>query len=205
LKAADESSSEDESDSDDDHEEEKSASGRADVMAHRVKTYTNCLMGLGTALVCPAPDDVHDDKPSVVEAGPRFAHDYHINLIQAKYPAADTPLLQVLGQISWSRFLRMQHERDNNTATTEEPQEMIAPGVPKSIGPNSEFQDSGIGTSLAKTQSSYAPSTVSFMTSISGGERVRIPPLPAEGKKGLPFECTACGKLVRATNNREWR
>ncbi|XP_014559745.1 hypothetical protein COCVIDRAFT_43954, partial [Bipolaris victoriae FI3] len=205
LKAADENSSEDESDSGDDHEEEDSLPRRADVMIRRTKTYVNCLMGLGTALECPAPDESHDDEPGVVGVGPRFAHDYHTDLIQTKYPKAEVHLVQVLGKISWSRFLRMQRERDNNTAATPELHGLLAPLATKSTGLSSEFQDSGIGTSLAKPQSSYAESTVSFMTSVPGGERVRIPPLPAEGKNGQPFECIACAKLVRAENNREWR
>ncbi|EUC42453.1 hypothetical protein COCMIDRAFT_51464, partial [Bipolaris oryzae ATCC 44560] len=205
LKATDESESEDESDSGDDHEEEDNLPTRVDVMIRRLKTYINCLIGLGTALECPAPDESHDDEPGVVGLGPRFAHDYHTDLIQAKYPVADVYLVQVLGKISWSRFLRMQRERDNNTAATPELQGLLAPLATKSTGLSSEFQDSGIGTSLAKSQSSYAESTVSFMTSISGGERVRIPPLPAEGENGQPFECIACAKIVRAENNREWR
>lgn len=68
LKAADENSSEDESDSGDDHEEEDSLPRRADMMIRRTKTYVNCLMGLGTALECPAPDEFHDDEPGVVGA-----------------------------------------------------------------------------------------------------------------------------------------
>ncbi|KAJ6272255.1 hypothetical protein PSV08DRAFT_361332 [Bipolaris maydis] len=205
LKAADESSSEEESDSGDDHEEEDSLPTRVNVMIRRAKTYINCLIGLGTALECPAPDESHDDEPGVVGVGPRFAQDYHTDLIQAKYPEAEIHLVQVLGKISWSRFLRMQRERENNTAAAPELQGLLAPLTTKSTGFSSEFQDSWIGTSLAKSKPSYAESTVSFMTCVSGGERVRIPPLPAEGKNGRPFECIACAGLIRAKNNREWR
>jgi hypothetical protein len=205
LLDSDESASESEIDSDGNNVPAKIGPQRANAMVRRVKTYTNCLMALGNALDSPAPDDAQDEMPSLVEPEQRSAHDYHRDLIKAKYPDADAVLLQTLGQASWARFLRMQNERDDNARQCAELQGPTIAVPAKSLVSVSEFQDSGLGTSLPAVLSSYAESTVSFMTSISGGERVRIPPLPAEAKKGHPFDCTACGRSVRASNNREWR
>jgi hypothetical protein len=162
-----------------------------------IKTYISCLTDLGSALVCPALEPEVDDKPSQVILGQRLAHDYHTDLITAKYPQADMHLLQSLGKISWDRYLRMQRERDANAHK----EQSVIPSN-KSC---SEFQDSGLGTSLPPAQSSYAESTVSFMTSVAGGKRVQIPPLTAEAKDGKSFECHACGLRIVVTNNRDWR
>ncbi|UPX16282.1 uncharacterized protein EKO05_0006691 [Ascochyta rabiei] len=170
-----------------------------------ITIYVQCLIDLGTALQCPAVADEHDDHATFRLLEERTANDYHAGLISIKYPRADTLLVEQLGQISWARFLRMQHEREKITTERDQLQERLIADATKSLVSISEFQDSGLGTSLPTTTSSYAESTVSFMTSISGGERVRIPPLPAEGKTGAPFDCTACGRSVRATNNLEWR
>lgn len=34
---------------------------------------------------------------------------------------------------------------------------------------------------------------------------MRVPPLPARAKEGLPFACMACGKWVTITTNRAWK
>lgn len=169
-------------------------------LVHRVRTYTNCLIDLGIALDNPALEPEHDDGPSLITLEQRSAHDYHTDLIKAKFPDAEYRLLQNLGHTSWDRYQRMQQERDLNAHTLLEPE-----ACTKSQAASSEFQDSGIGTSLPQTVPTYAETIVSFISSISDGNRVNIPPLSAEAKKGLPFECNACGKLIRATNNREWR
>jgi hypothetical protein len=107
-------------------------------------------------------------------------------------------LLQCLGKTSWDRYLRMQRERDSNA-------HIISIQDGKSCFSRSEFQDSGIGKSLPHGASTYAETIISFATSISGGQRVDIPPLPPGAKKGVPFECNACGNSIKATNNRDWR
>lgn len=169
-------------------------------LAQSVKVYTNCLIDLGTALECPALEPEYEDGPSVVMWEQRTAHDYHTDLIKAKFPQAKHCLLQSLGKISWNRYQRLQQERDSNAVA----QSALIPGD-KSLAAFSEFKDSGLGTSLPRVASSYAETIVSFMTSVSGGKGVNIPPLSTEAKNGQPFECNACGKHIRAINNREWR
>jgi hypothetical protein len=167
-------------------------------LAQSIKVYTDCLTDLSSALVCPALEPEYDNEPSAVALETYSANDYHTELIRAKFPRAEMILLQCLGKTSWDRYLRMQRERDSNAHTIS-----IQDG--KSCFSRSEFQDSGIGASLPHGASSYAETIISFATSISGGKRVDIPPLPPGAKKGVPFECNACGNSVKATNNRDWR
>lgn len=176
------------------------ASDKMHELIQRIKTYTNSLTDLSIALDCPALEPEHEDGPSLVTLEQRSAHDYHTDLIRAKFPEAEYCLLQCLGQTSWNRYQRMQQERDLNAHT-----QPTLLSCNKSQTVQSEFKDSGIGTSLPRVASTYAETVVSFMSSISSGKRVKIPPLPAEAKDGVSFECSACSKHIRATNNREWR
>ena len=197
---ADDDSSDSESDSSSCGDD--SSSDKLHELTRRVSTYANCLIDLGTALDCPALEPEHDDGPSLVTLKQRCAHDYHTDLIRAKFPDADNDLLRSLGQISWDRYQRMQQERESNALALAQP---VQTSCHKSLAAGSEFQDSGIGTSLPQVASAYAETVVSFLTSVSEVKRVNIPPLSVEAKSGLPFECAACGKLTRATTNREWR
>jgi hypothetical protein len=166
----------------------------------RVKTYVNCLTDLDAALTCPALEPEHDEHHRPLKPEQRSAHDYLTDLIRAKFPKAATDLLINLGQASWTRYQRMQSERETNVQNR-----LSAVSDWKSHVANTEFQDSGIGTSLSSVPSSYAGSTFSSSASIGGTGRGKIPPLPTEAKDGTRFECMACGKFIRATNNREWR
>jgi hypothetical protein len=167
-------------------------------LAQSIKVYTDCLTDLSSALVCPALEPEYDNEPSAVALETHSANDYHTELIRAKFPRAEMILLQCLGRTSWDRYLRMQRERDSNA-------HIVSVQDGRSCFSQSEFQDSGIGTSLPHGASTYAETIISFATSISGGKRVDIPPLPPGAKKGLPFECNACGNSIKATNNRDWR
>ncbi len=158
-------------------------------VADKVKTYTSCLMDLTVALKCPALEPEHDDKPVQLRLEQRSAHDYHTELMRAKFPQSEEDLLHSLGETSWNRYQRMQHEREMNA----------------SDAAYSKFRDSGVGTSLPGGASTYTEPIVPFMTSVPGDKRSNIPPLSTEAKSGARFDCNACGKSIRATNNRDWR
>ncbi|CAO2651030.1 Nn.00g093270.m01.CDS01 [Neocucurbitaria sp. VM-36] len=170
-----------------------------------VKTYTDCLIDLSTALAYPAVDPTDDDEPCVTKVEQRAAHEYHADLILAKYPQANADLVESLGKTSWQRYQRIKQERESNTTAPIQFETHMDPAT-KSHVADSEFQDSGLGTSLpSMPRTTYAETVISFMTSIAGGKRVQIPPLSAEAKAGAKFECNACGKNIRATSNRDWR
>ncbi|KAF1828670.1 hypothetical protein BDW02DRAFT_211004 [Decorospora gaudefroyi] len=171
------------------------------------KTYTECLVDLSAALQCPAVDKEQEDGASILKVEERAAHDYHTQLLLAKYPSAQVDLIETLGKISWDRYQRMVRERERNAngQAHTEPQAHQHTTV-KSHLSHSEFQDSGLGTSLPSAPpTSYAETVISFMTRIGGGKRIQIPSLSTEAKSGARFECNACGRQIQATTNREWR
>jgi hypothetical protein len=204
-----ESVSDSDSDSDSDKSGDEQEQSGLERLVKDVKTHVDCLVDLGNALECPAIDPEHEDEPSVLKFEQRAAHDYHADLILAKFPKAHVELVVCLGRISWDRYQRMQEQREVNAnaiTSLHIDNEGIVASAQKSRLADSEFKDSGLGTSLPSAPPSrYAETVISFMTSIAGGKRVQIPPLPTEARNGAQFECNACGKNIRATNNREWR
>jgi hypothetical protein len=197
--------SESEAQSDDAHSESKAAGQmmRAKSMVGKIETYTNCLMAMGSALDCPAPDDEHVDKTGQLSGEQRCASDYHADLIKAKFPQADVLLVHQLGKASWERYQRMQQERELNSN-----EGIVSIVSDKSHATFSEFKDSGLGTTLPPPPSYYAPTIVSarsFISSISGGRGIDIPSLSPEARNGAFFDCNACGRSIRAVTQREWR
>jgi hypothetical protein len=187
-------------DADESSSSDDETDGRMLGLVRSVKHYIDCLVDLGTALNCPALEPEQDDRPSPVPLQQRSAHDYHTDLIRAKFPNAELCLLQSLGKTSWHRYQRMRRERELNA---EAKRTVLLSN--KSQAAESSFHDSGLGTSLARPPSSYAETLLSFVTHMSEGRKIGVPPLPAEARNGQRFECTACGKLITAGSNREWR
>jgi hypothetical protein len=195
--------SESEAPSDDAHSESKAAEQmmRAKSMVGKIETYTNCLMAMGSALDCPAPDDEHVDKTGQLSGEQRCASDYYADLLKAKFPQADPLLIHHLGTTSWERYQRMQQERELNTNKG-----IVSTTSNKSHANFSEFQDSGLGTSLAVSY--YASTIVSARSLMSSTTRARgtsLPSLSSEARSGALFDCSACGKSIRAVTSREWR
>lgn len=195
----DDSDSGSDSDTSDEDDDGATQDDRFGKLAENVKTLVECLTDLSVGFENPAVDPEDNDEPSFLRVEQRSAHDFHADLIRAKYPEACSELIECLGKISWNRYIRMQHSREQNSH--DGPTCVVS--TMKSHVTGSKFQDSGLGTSLPPTR--YAESVISYMTSITGGKRVTIPPLTSEAKAGKPFECNACGRYLRATNNRDWR
>jgi hypothetical protein len=173
-----------------------------------VKTYVDCLVDLSSALECPAVDPDHAEDES---RGPRLekrnAHEYYSDLIVAKFPNASFDLVECLGKANWDRYQRLQLERLNNSTgrTAHSDAISVRSAVLKSHPSDSEFRDSGLGTSIPTQSTTYAETIISFVSNVSSGNRINVPPLPVEGRSGQPFECVACGRYIKATTNREWR
>lgn len=196
----DDESNDSESETDSSYPSDEAPARTMHDLVEQVKTYTDCLIDLGTALKCPALDPEPEDEARVVRSEQRAAHDYHTDLIMARFPQAQLALLQTLGKTSWNRYQRMQQERCFNVQM-----QSAALARAKSEAAASEFQDSGLGTSLPQVASAYAETIASFVSKMSGDEQIKIPTLSAEAKSGIPFECIACGSRIRITSNREWR
>ena len=171
-----------------------------DVLAE-IKMSLNCLVDLNIALQCPAVDGSNQPEvPGLPRLVDRAPHRYYADLVLAKFPGASHTVIESLGLANWLRYLRLQEERDkaarNETVVVNTTESQIA---------ESKFLDSGIGTSISVPNSTYAETVASFTSSISGGHRAQIPPLPAEAKNGEQFECIACGMHIKAKTTREWR
>ncbi|KAI1744471.1 hypothetical protein F4680DRAFT_225899 [Xylaria scruposa] len=130
---------------------------------------------------------------------PGSAARVYTEMIQMRFPEANYELLDYLGRANYYRFIRGSQKRENNDRQAEdnpETREHDAITVDES-----KFHDSGIGTSCYT--GSYAETVMSFHH--ENGSVIRIPPLPEEGKKGLPFPCIACGNKVIVRSNKAWK
>lgn len=163
-----------------------------ELAIRKIRTYTECLRDIGQSLENPALEESEDDEElSLFATNQRSAEDYHTECLKAMFPLAEIDLLQCLGRMSCDRYMRMKKERDLNARRQHYMRDS-----------KSEFVDSGLGTSLP---ASYPASMLSRVSNMAGNKPVNIPPLSAEAKDGTPFDCVACGKLVRYTDNHNWR
>ena len=166
----------------------------------KIRTYTECLQDIGQSLQHPALDYSDDEKTPFLEINQHSAEDYYTERLRAKFPTAEIDMLQCLGRMNWHRYQRVQKERELNAQR----QGVIIPDG-KSSAVYSEFVDSGLGTCPPAATSSYEASVKSLTSSVVGCKQVHIPPLSAEAKDGLPFDCVACGDRVSYTTDYNWR
>jgi hypothetical protein len=117
---------------------------------------------------------------------------FYTEMIRAKFTTAPSALVEALGELNLERYLRLTRSRTER-AGDELPEP--APEVAKSVS----FHDSGIGSSLARTQT--APS---LAFTLAGGGRASFPELPKEGD-GRSFACAFCGKAVIFKTTGEYR
>jgi len=125
--------------------------------------------------------------------------------VQQRFPSADSSLVERLGKENWARFLRCQSIRNSVESGTQPQQEASSDnkGESGTIAASSSYHDSGLGTSIPTTASSYAETVMTYGTAV--GKQVRIPPLSDDAKRGKPFPCVACGRSVRFTQNSAWK
>ena len=162
-------------------------------------TYTQCLVDLSPSLAFPATDRANPEEALVgMIVRSREPHQYHANLIGARFPEAAPEIVEHLGRCNLERYKRVSAERIANLQTPQLPGKVLDEGTA------SHFQDSGLGSSLP-AQMDYAPSMTSYFSSSAGGDRPHLPALPEEAKRGTPFTCDACGEMIRVTNKRDWK
>ncbi|KAI1851129.1 hypothetical protein JX266_003794 [Neoarthrinium moseri] len=163
-------------------------------------TDTICLIELEPLLKNPVLDFIREPDNLATDGvtTPWLPHKAFCDRIESRFPQASPSLITRLGKANYERYIRCQQQRDaqlNNNVS-------ILPVASGGTIDGSEFNDSGIGSSLPTT-SSYAETVMSYG---DGKDRsTRIPPLPTEGRKGKPFECIACGRSVRIMNNSAWK
>ncbi|KAG8156624.1 hypothetical protein KVR01_013575 [Diaporthe batatas] len=162
---------------------------------------TTCLLDLEPLFFSPISRT--KTEPIVVLDTTRIKwspHQPYSDKVSARFPMAADELVARLGKANYERYLRCQEQKYTNELGVM-PSGQTASSVPD--GASSKFHDSGIGSSLPTTGSAYAETVMSY--GADEGRRVRVPPLPDEAKKGLPFACVVCGKCVTITTNSAWK
>ncbi|KAL8383143.1 hypothetical protein RB595_006753 [Gaeumannomyces hyphopodioides] len=162
-----------------------------------LKTDTTCLADLDHLLKDPILElDIERAAPGdrLLDWHPDRVYGHKIG---ARFPQADVSLVDWLGKANYVRYLRCQQARET---CVDDSTHVAAPAQSETA--SSKFNDSGLGSSLPSTIS-YAETVMSYGG--RGSQSVKIPPLTAEAKAGVPFSCTACGKAVSITSNSMWK
>lgn len=162
-----------------------------------LKVDTTCLLDLEPLLSNPILRT--DAEPAAVIDTTRITwtpHQPYSDKVSVRFPMAADDLVNRLGKANYERYLRCQEQKATN-----ELGDQAASGALDSA--SSKFHDSGIGSSLPTAASSYAETAMSY--GMGEERRVRVPPLPAQAKEGLPFACVACGRWVKIVTNSAWK
>lgn len=196
----------DSEDSESDSETLESNTGPASLgeCIDRLHKYLQCLNDLSATLLSHL-SGIHQEN-TVTKAAPvsEDSEPYQLfsRLIQDSFPLTSKTVAEHFGKANLRRFLVLQSLRlhvDNEDRTA-----VDVAADPASKPAKSEFQDSGYGS--GGQASSYAPSTISsHVSSLSDGAKSKYPALPTGANLGLPFECQACGMLIKARNKHVYR
>jgi len=132
----------------------------------------------------------------------------YISLLRDKFPAADTRLVERLGEANWQRHINIRKRIEQIDGSAESGSTDFTAG--STFQPQTLFHDSGIGTSVP-AQSCPAQSEAShtsFISSLADKEKgaARVPPTPAEVGLGELFRCYLCGQMQLNIKNRvSWK
>ena len=123
--------------------------------------------------------------------------EFYVLLVRDKFKQASRELVERLGEANWQRHLKVRKmfgDTENKPAKGQATARSV-------FQPDMTFHDSGIGTSVP-------PSDTSFRTSITeGGSRsLRVPPTPIEAANGESFRCYLCGDMLSTVRTRtQWK
>jgi hypothetical protein len=150
----------------------------------------DCLIALNASIECPAGSESDDEEEArtgtILQDLP--AHQYFADLIAARFPTAQSELVEKLGLANWSRYNLVQQQRNS-----------LQKDVDISMdNAKSKFHDSGLGSD----PSFYAATVVSDRAKAS---HKRLPPLPKDARGGKPFACEVCNRLVSINRTKDWR
>ena len=174
---------------------------------------TSCLMELGPSLEqnlqhaeVARNESSHLRSVPFTVSGPA---EVYVSLVREKFKQAHYKLIERLGEANWQRHRDIRDKTENTELSSEERMKL---GGETSIAyslfrPYSDFHDSGIGTSVP-SQTEYAPSHTSFLSSNAEGEYVslRVPKEPSEVGAGKPFQCFLCRRTISNVRNRiDWK
>jgi hypothetical protein len=124
--------------------------------------------------------------------------------VEHKFPDAESGLVKKLGQANTVRRANMRYwERHHHKLAVEESADDTAPTIaPLSESVATAFYPHSQEADAEDARSHF--SGTSYMASMLGGENVRRPDIPEDGKNGEPFQCPICYYIVTVSNEREW-
>ncbi|KID97744.1 transcription factor Cys6, partial [Metarhizium majus ARSEF 297] len=171
----------------------------------------NSLLRLSTSIRNPAP---HDHFMSTEYAEDGYFSDFDVRHVEAKYKDANQDLVRRLGK-AISRRRRYFKYRESHHAK-------LSQGLDLDQGCTEAGQKSTVASSVPlamKDPGNSAPlfgeldeddhsetgnSQTSYATTAPESEKLRVPTLPEQYKKG-PFQCPFCFMLISVTNRIQWK
>lgn len=169
-------------------------------IAEDLKTDTTCLMGFNSLLNYPPLKDHVADTVSDTPVSQWEPCQSYCDRISNRFPDGTHDLISRLGKANYERYLRCikrRDEKDENQVDDTNAESMQLAGTVIA----SDFHDSGLGSSIP---GAYAETVMSYGND-GDGPTVRVPPLSAEARRGIPFTCVACFKSVTIANNSLWK
>ena len=128
---------------------------------------------------------------------------FDVSHVENKFPKAVGSLTQRLGQANTVRRANLKYwERHHKKLAFDESVNDAATIAPLSESVATAFQPVQVEEDQTDTRSHF--SGTSYMESLLGGESIRRPDLPEEGRKGTPFQCPICCYIVTVFGQREW-
>ncbi|KAH7324243.1 hypothetical protein B0I35DRAFT_475505 [Stachybotrys elegans] len=173
-----------------------------------IKTDTQCLLELVSRFQEPTVGITAKESAVKLETlGSWNPAQIFIDRLLQRYPQCEASLAAHLGNASWSQFLHCRQTRTQNIEWQKlEESPLICDAISKPA--STMFHDSGLGTSvptepLLPAPSDYAETEASYHGGVGGS--VRLPPLPNDARKGIPFECIGCGAMISIKTKRAWK
>ncbi|KAH7312704.1 hypothetical protein B0I35DRAFT_60660 [Stachybotrys elegans] len=204
------------------------------VIVSRLTNFTRCLVDLSIALEHPAKDPEYLHEPEIAEKSAIWMpHQPYSQKIQEKFPLTPPDLVDYLGKSNLKRRQRIakQHEmvedvQESKEYSLPEPIEdanisildryradawwrrWLDSRLTETMDIESLFKDSGLGSSLptASGPSQAAMSDVSSIaSSLAEASWKAFPQLTEDAKRGRPFECDGCGRIIVVAKTKYWR
>ncbi|KAF4877739.1 hypothetical protein CGCSCA1_v003161 [Colletotrichum siamense] len=176
-------------------------------IAYDIQTDVECLVDLEPLIQSPFVDSRQTKQTSegTNELQSWTPLQFYSDRIGNRFPHAHHQLVHRLASANWERFQRIRLDKERNMVdTTDEERAAATPLPPTEKGSTvATSLDSGLGPSIVPG-SSYAETIMSYGQNVE--HSIKIPPLPAEAKRGKPFDCVACGRLQAGVwNNSTWK
>lgn len=178
-------------------------------------TCVQCLVDLGPSLEYPAKDPEYEEKARGASLEDARAGFYSFcSMIEHRFPRAERALTESLGRTNWNRYLRLQASRESRATQDlsqykKQHEDDGSTLAASTVASSSGFEDSGVGSSLSGPEAHRpirdAAFELSLVPNVDDRTRPPVPSLSAAAKGGMPFECDACGQIIKVKSRREWK